>query len=115
MPYVVVCGVPKQALIQLVRRPEEVLTGQAAGLRLNANYYISKQLIPPLDRVFSLMGVDVREWWVREWREWPCLLMGVDVREWWWWVWFGWPPWLEGWAWFGKDLPGVCGAKRWGG
>ena len=60
VPYVIVCGVPGQPLIQLVRRPEDVL--QQPGLRLNANYYITKQLIPPLDRAFSLLGVDVREW-----------------------------------------------------
>lgn len=35
---------------------------EQAGLRLNANYYITKQLIPPLDRAFSLLGVDVKGW-----------------------------------------------------
>lgn len=60
VPYVVVYGMPGQPLIQLVRRPEELL--ENPGLRLNGDYYISKQLVPALDRCFSLMGVDVRQW-----------------------------------------------------
>lgn len=60
VPYVIVYGTPGQPLIQLVRRPLEVMENPA--LRLNAAYYITKQLTPPLDRAFSLLGVDVREW-----------------------------------------------------
>ena len=60
MPYVIVYGAPGLPLIKLVRRPQEVM--EQPGLRLNATYYITKQLLPTLDRVFSLMGVDVREW-----------------------------------------------------
>lgn len=60
VPYVIVYGTPGQALIQLVRKPRDVM--EQPGLRLNATYYITKLLIPPLDRAFSLMGVDVREW-----------------------------------------------------
>ena len=36
---------------------------QDASLRLNASYYITKQILPPLDRVFALIGVDVRKWY----------------------------------------------------
>ena len=64
VPYVVVYGSPGLPLIQLVRRPLELLVPDS-GLRLNASYYITKQLLPPLDRAFSLLGVDVREWYVR--------------------------------------------------
>ncbi len=60
VPYVIVYGAPGQPLIQLVRRPSELMEDH--GLRLNAAYYVTKQLIPPLDRALSLMGVDVREW-----------------------------------------------------
>lgn len=60
VPYVIVYGPPGLPLIQLVRRPLEVI--QQPALRLNGTYYITKQLIPPLDRAFSLMGVDIREW-----------------------------------------------------
>ncbi|XP_065184530.1 uncharacterized protein LOC135815197 [Sycon ciliatum] len=61
VPYVVVCGTPGQPLIQLVRRPAEVL--EDSSCRLNAVYYITKQLLPPLNRVFHLLGVDVFSWY----------------------------------------------------
>nr|XP_046229616.1 DNA polymerase zeta catalytic subunit isoform X2 [Scatophagus argus] len=61
VPYVVVYGLPGVPLIQLVRRPMEVL--QDLGLRLNATYYITKQILPPLARMFQLIGVDVFSWY----------------------------------------------------
>ncbi|NXA54879.1 REV3L polymerase, partial [Nothocercus julius] len=61
VPYVVVCGLPGLPLIQLVRRPIEVL--QDPNLRLNATYYITKQILPPLARIFSLIGIDVFSWY----------------------------------------------------
>ncbi|XP_069370752.1 DNA polymerase zeta catalytic subunit isoform X2 [Paralichthys olivaceus] len=61
VPYVVVYGMPGVPLIQLVRRPMEVL--QDPGLRLNATYYITKQILPPLARMFQLIGVDVFSWY----------------------------------------------------
>lgn len=64
VPYVIVYGTPGQPLIQLVRRPQELLDNP--GLRLNGTYYVTKQLMPPLDRCFSLLGVDVRQWSVLE-------------------------------------------------
>lgn len=60
VPYVIIYGCPGLPLIQLVRQPGEVLSDPA--LRLNATYYITKQILPPLDRVFSLLGVDVFSW-----------------------------------------------------
>lgn len=59
VPYVIVYGSPGAPLFQLVRRPQEVLQ---EGLRLNAHYYINNVVIPPLERVFGLMGADVRQW-----------------------------------------------------
>ncbi|KAK2890528.1 DNA polymerase zeta catalytic subunit isoform X2 [Channa argus] len=61
VPYVVVYGMPGVPLIQLVRRPMEVL--QDPGFRLNATYYITKQILPPLARMFQLIGVDVFSWY----------------------------------------------------
>lgn len=61
VPYVIVYGTPGVPLIQLVRRPLEVL--QDPGLRLNATYYITKQILPPLRRLFQLIGVDVLSWY----------------------------------------------------
>lgn len=61
VPYVVVYGLPGVPLIQLVRRPMDVL--QDPALRLNATYYITKQILPPLARMFQLIGVDVFSWY----------------------------------------------------
>lgn len=61
VPYVVVFGTPGMPLIQLVRRPSEVL--QDSSLRLNTTYYISKHILPPLGRIFQLIGVDVFSWY----------------------------------------------------
>ncbi|XP_019624970.1 PREDICTED: DNA polymerase zeta catalytic subunit-like [Branchiostoma belcheri] len=61
VPYVIVYGSPGLPLIQLVRQPHEVLTDP--NLRLNATYYINKQILPALNRVFSLIGVDVFSWY----------------------------------------------------
>lgn len=61
MPYVIIYGTPGLPLIQLIRRPAEVL--QDPTLRLNATYYITKQILPPLARIFSLIGIDVFSWY----------------------------------------------------
>ncbi|XP_077018786.1 DNA polymerase zeta catalytic subunit isoform X1 [Tamandua tetradactyla] len=61
VPYVIIYGTPGVPLIQLVRRPVEVLKDPT--LRLNATYYITKQILPPLARIFSLIGIDVFNWY----------------------------------------------------
>ena len=61
VPYVIVYGTPGLPLIQLVRKPCELIADPT--LRLNAIYYITKQILPPLNRIFSLMGVDVFTWY----------------------------------------------------
>lgn len=63
VPYVIVCGPPQSTLISLVRQPHELLND--ASLRLNATYYIRKQIIPPLERCFNLLGVSVTAWYDR--------------------------------------------------
>ncbi|KAI9502882.1 hypothetical protein BX070DRAFT_225753 [Coemansia spiralis] len=60
VPYVVVSNGICSRLNDQVVRPHMLL--KRADLRLNAQYYIEKQITPALDRVFSLMGVDVRAW-----------------------------------------------------
>lgn len=32
-------------------------------MRLDAEYYISKTLIPPLERIFNLVGANIRSWY----------------------------------------------------
>jgi hypothetical protein len=60
--FLVVHGQPGARLVDCVVHPQAVL---AAGgrLQLNGQYYITKQLIPALDRLFSLLGVDVSAWY----------------------------------------------------
>lgn len=60
VPYVIVNGPPGLPLIRLVRSPRDVLNDPS--LRPNANYYISRVIIPPINRCFNLIGVDLFTW-----------------------------------------------------
>lgn len=60
VPYVVINGPPGLPLIRLVRSPHEYLTNEA--LKINAIYYITKVLIPPLNRCLLLIGADASQW-----------------------------------------------------
>eukprot|EP00026_Physarum_polycephalum_P017539 Phypoly_transcript_18793.p1 GENE.Phypoly_transcript_18793~~Phypoly_transcript_18793.p1 ORF type:complete len:225 (+),score=35.65 Phypoly_transcript_18793:49-675(+) len=60
IPYVVVNGGPKSRLMDLVVPPRELIN--SSNLRLHAIYYITKQIIPSLERVFNLVGADVKSW-----------------------------------------------------
>ncbi|ROT41693.1 DNA polymerase family B [Sodiomyces alkalinus F11] len=61
VPYVVVTGAPGTRLIDRCVAPEELLNDPHSGL--DAEYYISKNLIPPLERIFNLVGANVRQWY----------------------------------------------------
>ncbi|KAF3912680.1 hypothetical protein ABW21_db0203950 [Orbilia brochopaga] len=61
VPYVVVTGAPGARLADRCVPPEELLEDSAS--RLDAEYYISKNLIPPLERIFNLVGANVRSWY----------------------------------------------------
>ncbi|CAB4055014.1 REV3L [Lepeophtheirus salmonis] len=60
VPYIIIYGEPGRPLIQSVRSPQEVME---SGLRPNSTYYVSKVIGPPLDRCFSLLGVDIHSWY----------------------------------------------------
>lgn len=62
VPYIVAAGHHQSRLIDLVYHPDYFLK-YPEKLRPNANYYITKQVIPSLARVFNLMGVDVLSWY----------------------------------------------------
>ena len=73
VPYVVVHppSGPQAKLIESARRPEDLLFGAAAasgGLQINATYYITKRFLPALERIFALIGVDVRQWYSKDLR-----------------------------------------------
>ncbi|XP_076754833.1 DNA polymerase zeta catalytic subunit [Xylocopa sonorina] len=59
--YVVVAGAPNQPLIHCIRTPMEVILDE--GLTPNSIYYITKVLIPPLNRCLNLIGVDANAWY----------------------------------------------------
>ena len=61
VPYVVITGAPGARLIDRCVAPEYLLKQNDA--ELDAEYYISKNLIPPLERIFNLVGANVRLWY----------------------------------------------------
>lgn len=61
IPYVVVTGGPRARLIDRCVAPDVLLND--AQQQLDAEYYISKNIIPPLERIFNLVGANVRQWY----------------------------------------------------
>lgn len=61
VPYVVVAGASGSRLIDRCVAPEVLL--ENAHLDLDADYYITKNIIPPLERIFNLVGANVRQWY----------------------------------------------------
>lgn len=60
VPYVVITGGPGARLIDRCVAPEDLLKNK--HVTLDAEYYITKNLIPPLERIFNLVGANVRHW-----------------------------------------------------
>lgn len=60
VPYLVIKGKLGQVLRERCVSPEEFISHN--GYELDSQYYIMKTLLPPLSRVFNLIGVDVYEW-----------------------------------------------------
>ena len=61
VPYVVITGAPGARLIDRCVTPDVLLHNDHN--ELDAEYYISKNLIPPLERIFNLVGANVRQWY----------------------------------------------------
>ena len=61
VPYVVITGAPGARLIDRCVAPNVLL--QNDSNELDSEYYISKNLIPPLERIFNLVGANVRQWY----------------------------------------------------
>jgi DNA polymerase zeta len=62
VPYVVIAGAPGSRLVDRCVTPEYLLQN-LDSCRLDAHYYITKNLIPPLERLLSLAGANVRSWY----------------------------------------------------
>lgn len=64
VPFVVLYDRPGAPLKDCVVSPQDYLDSARRGLaRLNTTYYITKQILPTLNRVFSLIGVRVSAWY----------------------------------------------------
>ncbi|CDF77608.1 DNA polymerase zeta catalytic subunit [Chondrus crispus] len=64
VPFVVLYDRPGAPLRDCVVSPEDYLDSARRGMaRLNTTYYITKQILPTLNRVFSLIGVRVSAWY----------------------------------------------------
>jgi DNA polymerase zeta len=61
VPYVVITGAPGARLIDRCVDPERLLNDD--HVELDAEYYITKNIIPPLERIFNLVGANVRAWY----------------------------------------------------
>nr|BAK01083.1 predicted protein [Hordeum vulgare subsp. vulgare] len=61
VPYVVIHGEPGARLVDMVIDPYGLLQ-VGSPYRLNELYYITKQIIPALQRVFGLLGVNLNKW-----------------------------------------------------
>ncbi|KAJ2327756.1 DNA polymerase zeta, partial [Coemansia sp. RSA 2702] len=60
VPYVVVSSSTRTRLVDRVISPRVLLA--QSHIMLDYQYYVDKQIAPALDRLFSLIGVDVRQW-----------------------------------------------------
>jgi DNA polymerase zeta len=61
VPYVIVCGTNTSRLIDLAVSPNEVLK-RGSPHHINSMYYITKCVLPALERVLGLCGIDVKDW-----------------------------------------------------
>lgn len=61
VPYVVISGAPGARLADRCVRPEELL--ENSNNELDSEYYITKNIIPPLQRIFGLIGVNLLSWY----------------------------------------------------
>lgn len=59
VPYVIIQETGS-ILRERARSPEDFLKN---NYKLDAEYYIVKTLIPPLERIFNLLGVDIKPWY----------------------------------------------------
>ncbi|XP_055328989.1 DNA polymerase zeta catalytic subunit-like isoform X2 [Paramacrobiotus metropolitanus] len=60
VPYIITYGDPSRTLLSLVRPPAELF--QDPSLRPHGYYYCSRQLVPVLNRILLLLGLDSKKW-----------------------------------------------------
>ncbi|KAL7687193.1 putative DNA-directed DNA polymerase, family B, ribonuclease H-like superfamily [Plasmopara halstedii] len=62
VPYIVVNGRPGARLMDLVVSPDDFVD-KRKRYSINYHYYIDKQIIPSLERLFLLTGANIRSWY----------------------------------------------------
>ncbi|CAA7265792.1 unnamed protein product [Cyclocybe aegerita] len=60
IPYVIAQSTTGVRLVDRAMDPLEFMNN--SQIQLDAMYYITRVLIPPLERIFNLMGADVKQW-----------------------------------------------------
>lgn len=60
VPYVVIKGPAGQLLRERCVSPEEFVADGSS--ELDSDYYINKTLVPPLERLLNILGINVSEW-----------------------------------------------------
>lgn len=65
VPYLVIRDATKERIKDRCYSPEEYIASYSTNnpLELDFEYYITRVLIPPLERVFNLIGVNIQEWY----------------------------------------------------
>jgi len=61
IPYVIARSTSGGRLVDRAMDPLEFMNNNQ--LRLDVTYYITRVLIPPLERIFNLVGADVKQWY----------------------------------------------------
>ncbi|KWU46737.1 DNA/RNA polymerase, partial [Rhodotorula sp. JG-1b] len=61
VPYLMFQAEPGQPQVHRAISPEEFLADPR--LRLDSTHYIERMMIPPLERIFNLVGADVKAWY----------------------------------------------------
>ncbi|CAX43100.1 DNA polymerase zeta catalytic subunit, putative [Candida dubliniensis CD36] len=77
VPYVVIRDSSKPRIKDRCISPEDFIRSYETNspASLDYTYYITRVLIPPLERIFNLIGVDVNSWY----REMPVVMRGSHV------------------------------------
>jgi len=61
VPFIVIYKGPNSPLKDCIISPENLFT--KIGYKIHSTYYIMKQVIPPLNRLFKIIGLDISQWY----------------------------------------------------
>ncbi|ORY22294.1 DNA/RNA polymerase, partial [Neocallimastix californiae] len=61
VPFIVIYKGPNSPLKDCIISPENLLS--KIGYKIHSSYYIMKQIIPPLNRLFKIIGLDISQWY----------------------------------------------------